>query len=470
MAREKARRKLRVFVEAAWPVLEPPSRRFQANWHIDAICEHLEAVSRGQITRLLINIPPGHMKSLCASVLWQAWEWIDAPWTRWLTASYAAPLSIRDSVRARRVITSPWYRDNFGGVFRLLDDQNQKARFENDRTGYRIATSVGGVATGERGDRVVVDDPHNVHETLSRTQREAALVWWDETMTTRVNDPVKSGQVIIMQRLHARDLSGHVLEQGGWVHLMLPMAYEPDRRCVTALGFEDPRTDDGALLWPDRFGSSVLEDWERRLGAYAAAGQLQQRPAPREGGLFKRHWFEIGRASPAEAKRTRYWDFAATEEQAGTDPDYTAGARVAMLDGIYWIEDVRRERLSPLGVEKLVANTAAEDGREVAIGIEQEPGSSGKATVDHYRRRVLVGYACRGFRVTRSKVDRADPLSAAAEAGNVKLVAGPWNQAFLDEVALFPAGAHDDQVDAAAGAFNWLAARGGRRIIKLSGV
>jgi hypothetical protein len=159
---EKARRRLIDFITQAWPIVE--SDEFVPGWHIDAIAEHLEAVSRGQIAKLLITVPPWHGKSLIASVLWPCWEWIDRPQLRWLFASYAESLAIRDSVKARRLIQSAWFQRNWGGQFQLSGDQNEKRRFENDRGGYRIALGVAGSATGEGGDRLVIDDAHNVKE------------------------------------------------------------------------------------------------------------------------------------------------------------------------------------------------------------------------------------------------------------------------------------------------------------------
>src|SRR5712692_11933357 len=186
--KELATRSLLEFIEQAWPVLQPATP-FVPSWHIDALCEHLEAITFGHIRNLLINIPPRHMKSLAVSVFWPCWEWIRWPERRWLFSSYAETLSIRDSVQCRRLIQSPWYRQNWGDRFTLTSDQNEKRRFENNRSGYRIASSVGGSNTGEGGDRVVVDDPHNVNDAESDPVRQAALTWWDTVMSTRLNDP-----------------------------------------------------------------------------------------------------------------------------------------------------------------------------------------------------------------------------------------------------------------------------------------
>src|SRR5579872_44415 len=188
MDRELGARSLAEFVRVAWPIVEP-STPFVPGWHIDAIIEHLEAVTRGQIRNLLINVPPRHMKSLLVSVFWPPWEWIRWPERRWLFSSYAASLSIRDSLKCRRLIESPWYQRLWGERFALTGDQNTKGRFDNDRSGYRLATSVGGAATGEGGDRLVCDDPHSVNEVESDSVRNSTNGWFDIVMATRVNDP-----------------------------------------------------------------------------------------------------------------------------------------------------------------------------------------------------------------------------------------------------------------------------------------
>lgn len=283
----------RDFMRQAWPILEPATP-YVHGWHVDAIADHLTAVTQGQIRRLLINMPPRHMKSLAISVFWPSWSWTEQPELRWLFASYALSLSKRDSLKCRRLIESPWYQERWGGVFQLTGDQNEKLRFENDHTGYRLATSVGGAATGEGGDIVVIDDPHNANEAESDTIREGVIEWFDGVMSTRLNDPKRGRMVTVMQRAHSKDVAGHILECGGWEHLCLPAEYEPKPQVyVTSLGFEDPRTEPGELLWPERFGRAEIDSLKKSLGSYRAAGQLQQRPAPADGGIFKRHWWRF---------------------------------------------------------------------------------------------------------------------------------------------------------------------------------
>jgi predicted phage terminase large subunit-like protein len=426
------------------------------SWHIGAICAHLEAVTAGQIPKLLVNIPPGCSKSLLACVFWPVWEWTRDPRVRWFFASYDQRLSTRDSVRCRTLIESRWFQARWGHQFVFQDDQNQKTYYETDRGGYRLATSTGGHGTGEHPDRIVVDDPHNVEGAESAAERRAALDWWDQTMSTRgVSRDAR--RVIIMQRLHQEDLAGHVLGQGGWVHLCLPMRFEKGRMAATPLGWNDPRVAEGELLTPGQFPDAKVREMEQTLGSYGTAGQLQQRPAPREGGLFKSHWFARVDAAPAQARRVRYWDQAAT---AGGG-DYTAGVLMGASEGLFYVEDVVRGQWSAGERDKVILATAeadAERDHRTEQWFEQEPGSGGKESAQA-KVRLLAGYRVRTEPVTGSKEVRADPLVAQAEAGNVRLVRGPWNGAYLDELCLFPNGAHDDQVDGSSGAFNKLAVR-----------
>lgn len=452
------------FTRHAWQLLEP-GRRFVPGWHLEVLCDHLEAVTRGEITRLLINVPPGAMKSLTVAVLWPAWEWGPAgrPELRTIAASYSERLSLRDNMKCRRLVGSDWYRGHWGRSVRLVGDQNAKGKFENERTGFRLATSVGGLGTGERGDRFVIDDPHNVQQAESAAVREATLRWFSETVPTRLNDS-KSAIIVVMQRVHERDVSGLILAQElGYEHLVLPMRFEPERACVTSLGPADRRRKAGELLWPKRFPEAAVRALEQAMGSYAAAGQLQQRPAPRDGGLFRRHWFQIVDALPAGCRGVRGWDLAATRARAGTDPDWTAGVKLLRdRDGLFYIADIQRLRGSGLEVERALRQAAILDGREIAISLPRDPGQAGKVQAD-YLLRQLAGFSVRATPESGDKTTRAAPVAAQAEAGNIRLLRGPWNEAFLEEVALFPNGAHDDQVDALSRAFAALV-EGGRQV------
>jgi predicted phage terminase large subunit-like protein len=471
---EKARETLRLldrldaeahlmdFARLMWPVLEP-GREMRSGWALEAICEHLEAVTRGEILRLLINVPPGMMKSLLTNVFWPAWEWgpRNLPFTRYVNASYSESLSVRDNRKARNLMSSELYQEHWGDRFKFSGDQNAKIKFENDKTGFKLATSVGGVGTGERGDRFVVDDPHNVKEGESDAKREEAVRWFSETVTTRVNDPEKSAVVVIMQRVHSKDVSGHILKQElGYVQLMLPMEFEPERRCVTVLGFEDPRTQPGELVFPERFPPGVVERDKKAMGAYAVAGQFQQRPAAREGAMFKRHWFIRAPSVPQTGRRIRAWDLGATPDTDATgDPDWTVGVLLREVKEAgfvrYYVEDVVRLRGSAAEVERAIVRTAQGDGPGTEIRIPQDPGQAGKAQVS-YLAGALRGFVVRPVRPSSDKETRAKPFAAQAEAGNIYVLEAGWTEDYLDELCLFPAGSHDDQVDATSDAFNEL--------------
>lgn len=458
------------FIKRSWPVLEP-GRDLVWGWVLDAICDHLVAVSNGEIRRLLINVPPGCMKSLTTRVFWPIWEWIHKPSFRYIGASYAESLAMRDNRRARMIFNSDWFQQIWGHKLQMSSDQTAKGRFENNFRGWMQATSVKGMGTGERADRFIVDDPHNVKQAESDAEREGTLQWFSETVPTRLNDLGKSAIVVIMQRVHQEDVSGHILEHGlGYTHLILPMEFEPERTFVNNIGFSDKRAEEGELLWPERFSKEDVDELKSQFrawgGSYAEAGQLQQRPAPREGGLFKADQFEIVDYVPDKpVASVRYWDKAGTQGGGAR----TAGVLMHRLaDGRFCIEDVRKGQYSAANREKMIKNTAdmdAEAHEEApTIWVEQEPGSGGKESAD-YTIRNLAGYTAKADKLTGkgSKEIRAEPYAAQVEIGNVLLVRGEWNREFIEEHRHFPQGKFADQVDASAGAFSKLVARGHKK-------
>lgn len=288
---------LHQYIPKAWPIVEP-STTFVDNWHIAALSEHLTAVTDGQIKNLIINIQPRHMKSLVVAVFWMTWAWTKQPHLRWLFSAYAEGLSIRDSLKCRRIIQSNWYQVRYGHIFQLVGDQNAKSRYENDKTGVRLATGVGGSATGEGGNILVIDDPIKLENAFSIAKREEVIEWWDGSMSTRHNDPATGSTVVMMQRTHSDDLTGHLIrkmKEGGrqYEMLILPTEYEPARHCVTSIGWEDPRKGQpaGTLIWPLRFDYEFIQQLKKDLGPYKASAQLQQNPSPIGGGIFKESWF-----------------------------------------------------------------------------------------------------------------------------------------------------------------------------------
>lgn len=450
--RELCRRSLADFAKRAWHVLEPATP-LKWGWALDAICAHLEAVTDGRINRLLMNVPPGTMKSLLTGVIWPAWEWGPAgkPGNRFLGTAHKQDLAIRDSMKCRRLIASEWYQARW--PMPLVSDQNAKTKFENEHTGFREAMAFTSM-TGSRGDRVILDDPLSVDDANSEAALRAAELTFTEALPTRLNND-KSAIVVIMQRMHERDTSGIILDRGlPYVHLCLPMRFEPDRRCVTPI-FTDPRTQEGELLFPARFGEAQVSDLERTMGSYASAGQLQQRPAPRGGGMLQRHWLQIRKAAPAGVRWIRAWDLAATADPAAA---WTAGAKVGKAqDGTFWIADMRRIQGSAQDVERLLVATAQQDGVSVKGSIPQDPGQAGKAQAQ-YLIRQLAGFSYHASPESGDKITRAMPFAAQAEAGNVYVIEGPWNAAFFDEIDSFPTGKWKDQVDAVSRAFAELTA------------
>ena len=303
------KKSLAAFVKRAWHVIEP-GQPYIHGWHIDYICAHLAAITDeirledGDIyNRLLINVPPGTMKSLLTNVFWPAWEWgpKGRPHLRYVCAAHKVEnLSARDSRRMRQLITSDWYQARWGDKVSLSADQNEKLNFQNSAGGFRIATAIGSL-TGIRGDRVIIDDPHSVDSAASEALRESEVTTFLEAIPTRLNDPIKSSIVVIMQRLHQEDVSGVIIDKRlGYDHVMLPMRYDPLRAAPTRLGLDDPRSAEGELLFPARFPEHVVDRDEHAMGPYATAGQHQQEPAPRGGGVIKRDWWQLweGEAFP----------------------------------------------------------------------------------------------------------------------------------------------------------------------------
>ena len=299
LSRQICENSLYEFLRRAWQWVDPSP--FADGWPIEAVAEHLEAVCDGDIKRLIVNLPPRFGKSSICSVSFPGWIWAQrfksptsGPGVQFLTASYAAQLSVRDSVKCRRLIDSPWYQELWGDRFKLSSDQNVKSRFDNDKGGTRLSTSVGSALTGEGMSIGIIDDPNGAQDATSEAVIESTIEWFDHAMSTRLSDPKTGAFIIIQQRLAENDLTGHILEKqvGDWSHICLPMKYEPDRSYTTVIGWKDPRTNEGELLWPERFGEPEVKALEKALGPWAAAGQLQQRPEPKGGGVIKREWWQ----------------------------------------------------------------------------------------------------------------------------------------------------------------------------------
>lgn len=465
--RRAASASLYEFVKQSWHVVEP-GVPFIPSWHIQEICEHLEAVTGGEIKRLLINIPPRHSKSTIVSVMWPMWEWLTDPAQKFLAASYSGNLSIRDNLKARRLIQSPWYQERWGHMFKLAGDQNAKQRFENDKTGYRLATSVGGTATGEGGSRLILDDPHGAQDAQSDTMRESALEWFDMVWSTRLNNPKTDAMVTVMQRLHERDISGHILEDiGGWEHIKIPAEWDGVKR-QTVLGPYDPRKKIGELICPERFGPEEITRLKQLLGTYGTAGQLQQDPQPAEGGILKVKCFQLWPADkplPQFEYVLQSYDCAFTENTSG-DPTACSvwaifthgGQRNAMLIDA-WDEHLSYPELRARAIKDWsteYGGTTVKDGIRRARKPDRilvEAKASGQSLLQDLRLAKVpaVGYNP-GMADKISRAHQAAPtleleLLWVPESGKNPGHPVSWAQPFLKQVGKFPVAEHDDYVD-----------------------
>lgn len=472
------RSSLSEFVKLAWPLYEP-NKKLVWSWHLDVLCSVLEKVSHGSIKRLVINIPPGTGKSGIVSVLWPVWWWTWEPSLRSFFAAYSDDNTIRDNLFAKNIVTSAWYKTLFWGPqpnypngIELSADQSGKIRFNNTASGYRLATSVGGTGTGEHPNLIVIDDPLKAKDIYSEAKIKDTQLWYDGTISMRRTlDPA---EVIIMQRLVEGDLSGYAMSKGDWQqegknsHLLLPMEYEPETPEFEADGkknelgkwscpchkygpdFRDRRTLPGQLLCPELISADIVEDEKLRLGPLMASGQLQQRPVPLSGGLFKREYFDIVDAIPFNViDRCRGWDTADTADGG----DWNIGVKMSKTaNGIFYVEHVDRGQIGTGDVDKRIKHYAQLDGKQCKIA---EGSGSGKA-VTNKRAVDLAGYDYQVSPETENKILRAGAFRAQCEVGNVKVVRGDWNDAWLSVVCAFPVGKYDDDVDAAANAFNRL--------------
>lgn len=441
------------FVKEAWHVLEP-ANPLKWSWHLDAMCAHLEAITlRRMAPWAIFNVPPGSSKSMIVSVLWQAWEWgpCGLRSSRFLTTSFEEENVKRDTRKTRDLIKSAWFRALWPEVELTRAGETS---FANSDTGSREGVPFASI-TGKRGDRVVIDDPHSLDGAESETERNKATRRFLEGGLNRVNDQSTSAIVVVMQRLHEADLTGVLLaRQLGFVHLCIPMEFEPERRCITPIGWQDPRSYDGELMDPVRMPREAVERL-KSVSAYAWAGQYQQRPTAREGGLFKRHWFDgkIIPAAPEGVTWVRHWDLAATKRSSAAR---TAGVKLGrMPDGRFVVGHVIKAQEEGAEVRRLIRGTAEADGPAVEVSLPQDPGQAGKVQKSDMVA-LLAGYTVWAEPETGDKYTRAEPFAAQCAAGNVLLVAGPWITDYLDELCMFPGGMFKDQVDASSGAFGRL--------------
>ena len=468
------RRDLREFVAAAWPVVEP--KPFKSNWHLDAICDHLAYVTFGDIRNLIINIPPRQTKSLTASVLWPVWEWLLDPKVQFLFASYAQELAIRDAVKSRRLIESAWFRERYSDSFYLDPSDNRKNRYVNNHGGHRISGSILGKATGEGGDKICIDDPHNMKDVYSDTIRYNTLSTWDNSLRSRLNDPTTGQKILIGQRSHDADLFGHILmtEDERWEVLMLPMEYDPGRHCITFFNkgkghqtdkgplFEDPRSEKGALLNPERFGDDERKAETKAMSPRDYSAQFNQDPTSGGGLILKKKWWQqwcYPQDHPQAGKPMPYPDFTeiisfydtAFEEEEEND----CSARITA--GLFEYSPTGRDidmEVHALLLERFNDRVEFPDLKTEAVAHQVqwspdrtliEKKASGHSLIQELRR---AGVSVWGVNPgTKDKTFRAHMVSQVLKEGRLWYIPRNWAYEVINQCATFPVGENDDLVD-----------------------
>jgi predicted phage terminase large subunit-like protein len=428
-----------------------PQAAFAPNWHLEIIAAKLTEVRQGKIRRLIINLPPRHLKSLMASIAFPAWYLGLDPSVQILCVSYAQDLADKLARDCRGIMISPWYRQIF--ATRLAAHRQAVQEFITTRQGYRLATSTGGVLTGRGADIILIDDPLKPEEALSDAQRQAANEWYDHTLYSRQNDKQRGAIVIIMQRLHEDDLVGHVLGQEDWEVLSFPAIAEADEthEIETIWGPQCFTRCPGEALHPDREPLETLARIRRTIGEYNFAGQYQQSPAPLGGGLVKAEWFKRYRENelPEHFDRiVQSWD---TANKATELSDFSVCTTWGVKNKELFLLAVFRQKLEYPALKRAVRE---QQNRFKATVVLIEDKASGTQLIQE-----LIKDGCHAvtrYQPTTDKVMRLHAQTALIENGFVRIPEeAPWLAEYLHELTVFPNGKHDDQADSTAQFLDW---------------
>ena len=464
-SREACELSLAEFTRQAWHVIEPGTPLVW-NWHLDTLCAYLEAFFDSRIKRLILNVPPGSMKSILVSVMGPAWKWAKDPTARMINLTNEIGLATRDSLRMKNVITSDWYKARWGDRVQLSGDQKEKLHFENKRRGFRQGLGITANITGKRGSFLLIDDPADAKKAFSDVIIQSVNDTYDQAVSSRLNDPGNDGICLIMQRLRTNDLTGHLLAKKNtkWTHVRIPMEYdgEPGFDPVTDLGPEyahlaDPRREIGELFFPQRFTQEVVDSLKEDLGEYGWAGQAQQRPSPLAGGIIKRaHW----RTWPDDRPFPKILHTFASWDTAYSKRDLEELAYSACTTWGVWLDErdlgpahpQGRHKLMLLGawygrvdIDELIAKAREIEAKKLTHDHDAhliEDMASGKSLVQAMRRRSK----CRVIRYDPKndgggdKVFRAHVAAPSFKSGLVHIPNRPWAEEIADLVATFPSG------------------------------
>jgi predicted phage terminase large subunit-like protein len=450
LQRRLQRKDLARFIKQTFAIVDPGSE-YKHNWHIDYIAEHLEAAYEREILRLIINIPPRNMKSICGTVAFPAWILGQNPSEQVLCGSYSSKLSVKHSVDCRVVMESLWYSALFPDVV-IASDQNEKSKYQTTQRGHRIATSVGGTAIGEGGNFLIMDDPVNPKQAMSETERDTANDWMDQSWSSRRNDPKTSVEIVIMQRLHSRDPTGHLLQEAedDWTHLVLPQEAESDTVITFPRSGRVVKRKEGDLLHEERIGQKEVASIKKRLGSYGYSAQQQQRPAPLGGGLVKLDWFRRYGARPGNniiQKVSLSLDTAIKDKEIN-DPS-VCGTFVE-TDAGHFLVDVWRDRVVFPDLKRITKGLILRcmdlfDQLPNEVLIEDK--GSGQQLIQDLQRETnyaIIAMEPGGI----DKVTRMANESPVIEAGQMWVPEeAPWLFDFEQEISNFPNAPNDDQVD-----------------------
>jgi len=457
IARELYRNSFPAFVRKVFHTVST-GHTYIHSWHVDAICEHLLACEAGDIKNLVINMPPRCLKTITVSVAWSAWLLGHNASAQIIGASYSSKLAMKDNTNVRYVMESPWYKDIFPETV-LASDQNEKSKFSTTERGHRIATSVGGTVTGEGGDYLILDDPLKPDEANAPTGtvRESTNEWIDQTFTSRKNDPKTAVSVLVMQRLHEDDASGHLIDKG-WHHLCLPVEFIRK----TVISINDKRWDAAAgdLLCPERLGRAELRQMAIDMGGYGYAAQYLQNPAPTGGGLVKQSWFRFAPERPlAFNKIIHSWD---TASKVGILNDYTCCTVWGVKSDGYYLLEVINVRLEFPALKKKVLDMASRDNPDFIL-IEDK--ASGQALIQELRTTSALPVIA--IMPTQDKVTRMSQASIEFEHSNVVFPEyAHWLDDYTEQLKLFPNAKHDDMVDSTSQFLQWAKERSLLKVLR----
>lgn len=468
-----ARSRLSDFLRYGWDVLDPGTP-LEWNWHIETVCDHVQGMLDDWLAHrkdptftqrainLLMNVPPGTLKSRILNVYAPAWMWLHAPDWSVLCLSINPENVLRDARLSRDLIESKWYQTWFKPQWKISKKQNAAGSYANTMRGSRHSKGITAKVTGQRAHAIFVDDPNDAEDINSSAHRDGVNNRWSSTIYNRVNDRRTSIRIGIMQRLHEDDWSGYVLRTGQWAHLCLPMEFDPDIRCTTPFGFIDPRKVEGEVLHPERFTPEVLAADMIALGPYGYAGQMQQRPAPKGGGKFKRDNFEvIDRLPDGRFKKSRGWDFASTE--GGGDGSASVLTYEHVETGDIIIVDSWWLQVGPGKLRAHIDFTVHDDDPDVFQSFPKDPAAAGVYQVADLVK-ILDGIPHEFTPESGDKEARATPFASQVETRTmigrkVKLLRGHWNKHYLDLMCAFPKGRYKDTTDAQSRSYGALITR-----------